>query len=71
MDVVMNWKCSVPVTARLAADDAPAGTASHKAAATEPVAAIAAAANEAFRFNFFPFQLWWACYSCDFGQAPD
>jgi Insertion element 4 transposase N-terminal len=30
-DVLANWKCSVPETDGPAADDAPAGTASHKA----------------------------------------
>jgi len=40
VDVVMNWKCSVPVTAELAAGDAPAGTTSHTAVAAAAVAAI-------------------------------
>jgi hypothetical protein len=47
-DVLMSWKCSVPETADRAGD-APAGTASHKAAATVARAAVAPVAKEMMR----------------------
>src|SRR5215469_431721 len=50
-EVVMIWKFSVPVTAD---DDAPAGTASHNAAAPAAMTAPAAVAIEMIRFTVFP-----------------
>src|SRR5438552_4669236 len=52
-EVLMIWNFSVPETAGLAGD-APAGTASHTAAAIAATADAAAAANEVIRFIAFP-----------------
>lgn len=51
-EALTDWKCSVPEMAGPVAGDAPAGTASHRAAAA---AAAAAMARERFRFNCFSF----------------